>query len=111
MSHQDYGDGRTIVYKMVTKEEGGRLVSLMEIGKRQVEYKPGEVSYPATGGVLYARDSREVSLEAVQRYKSSSIPNAELWTAEATGVNPTPYYTIVGCQSLKLLEIIFPKNS
>jgi len=34
-----------IVYKMVTREQDGRLVSLMEKGKRQMEYRPGEVTY------------------------------------------------------------------
>ena len=96
-----------IVFKMVTKEKDGRLVSLMETGKRQIEYKPGEFSYPPVG-VLYARDSKEVALEAVKRYISAYIPTAELWEAEATGVNPTPYATIVGCQSLKLLKKIYP---
>jgi hypothetical protein len=31
-----------IVYEMVTKEQDGRLVSLMEKGKRQIEYRLGE---------------------------------------------------------------------
>ena len=92
---------------MVTREKGGRLVSLMETGKRQIEYKPGESSY-APVGVLYARDSREAALEAVKTYISTSIPTAELWEAEATDVNPTSWATIVGCQSLKLLNKIYP---
>jgi len=96
-----------IVFKMVTKEKDGRLVSLMEKGKRQIGYKPGEFSY-APIGVLYARDSREAALEAVKTYISTSIPTAELWEAEATGVSPTPWPTIVGCQSLKLLKKIYP---
>ena len=95
-----------IVFKMVTREKDGRLVSLMETGKRQIEYKLGEFSYPPIG-VLYARDSREVALEAVQTYISTSIPTAELWEAEATGVSSTPWPTIVGCQSLKLLTKIY----
>ena len=98
-----------IVYKMVTREKDDRLVSLMEKGKKQVEYKPGKFSYP-TIGVLYARDSLETAREAVQSYRSNSIPNAELWEAEATGVSPTPYHTIVGCQSLRLLKKIYPKE-
>jgi hypothetical protein len=99
-----------IVFKMVTKEKDGRLVSLMETGKRQIEYKPGEFSY-APAGVLYARNSREVALEAVKRYIATSIPAAELWEAEATGVSPTYYNTIVGCQSLKLIKKIYPIES
>jgi hypothetical protein len=96
-----------IVFKLVTKEDG-RLVSLMEKGKRQVEYKPGEVSYPSIG-VLYARDSKEASLEAAKRYMSSgAIPFVELWEAEATEVEYTSYPTIVCCKSLKLLKKIFP---
>ena len=38
-----------IVYKMVTREQNGRLVSLMEKGKRQIAYRPGEVAYPPVG--------------------------------------------------------------
>jgi len=98
-----------IVYKMVTKEKDGRLVSLMETGNRQIEYKPGEFSYPPVG-VLYARDTREVALEAVKRYISTSIPTAELWEAEATGVSATSCATIVGCQSLKLIKKVYPKE-
>ena len=99
-----------IVYKLVTKEKDGRLVSLMEKGKRQVEYKPGEVSYPSIG-VLYARDSRKAAIEAAQTYMSSgTIADVELWEAEATEVSPTPYSTIVGCKSLKLLRKIYPRN-
>jgi|GEM_PF-2247545 len=96
-----------IVFKMVTREKDGRLVSLMETGNRQIEYKPGEFSYPPVG-VLYARDSREAALEAVKTYISTSIPTAELWEAEATEVSPTSYTTIVGCQGLKLLKKIYP---
>ena len=99
-----------IVFKMVTKEKDGRLVSLMETGPRQIEYRPGEFSYPPVG-VLFARDSREAALEAVKRYIATNIPTAELWEAEATEVNPTPYATIVGCQSLKLLKKIYPPAS
>ena len=99
-----------IVFKMVTKAKDGRLVSLMETGNKQVEYKPGECSYPAVG-VLFARDSLEAALEAVKTYISTSIPNAELWEAEATGVSPTSYATIVGCQSLKLIKKIYPIES
>jgi hypothetical protein len=40
-----------------------------------------------------------------------SGPNIELWIAEATEVTPTPYASIVGCKSLKLLEKIAPKTS
>ena len=97
----------TIVFKMVNREKDGRLVSLMETGKRQIEYKPGITSY-APVGVLYARDSREVVLEAVKNYIRTSIPDAELWEAEATGVTPTNYDTIVGCRSLKLMKKIYP---
>jgi len=96
-----------LVFKMVIRDKDGRLFSLMETGNRRIEYKPGEFSYPPVG-VLYARDSREPALEAVKTYISTSIPNAELWEAEATGVSPTSYATIVGCQSLKLLKKIYP---
>lgn len=99
-----------IVFKMVTKEKDGKLVSLMEAGSRQIEYAPGEFSYPPIG-VLYARDSREAALEAVKTYISTSIPTAELWEAEATGVTPTFHDTIVECQSLKLLKKIYPMES
>ena len=96
-----------VVFKMVTKEDDGRLVSLMETGTRQIEYKPGEFSY-APVGVLYARDSREAALEAVKMYISTSIPTAELWEAEATNVTSTSWATIVGCKSLKLIKKIYP---
>ena len=96
-----------IVFKMVTRESDGRLVSLMEKGPRQIEYVPGVFSY-APVGVLYARDSREVSLQAAKGYQAGDIPTVELWEAEATGVTPTPWSTIVGCKSLKLLRKIYP---
>lgn len=96
-----------IVFKMVTRAEDGRLFSLMETGIRRVEYTPGKASYPAAG-VLYARDSREAAMAAVKNYIASSIPQAELWEAEATGVARTGYDTIVGCQSLVLLKKIYP---
>jgi len=96
-----------IVYKMVTRQKDGRLVSLMEKGKKQIEYRPGEVSYPPIG-VLYARDSLEAALQAVKGYKAGDIPNAELWEAEATGVSDIGYDTIVGCASLKLVKKLYP---
>jgi hypothetical protein len=96
-----------LVYKMVNKERDGRLVSLMETGAKQIEYRPGEVSY-APVGVLYARDSREVALAAAKDYQAGDIPNVELWEAEATGVVKTPYPTIVGCKSLKLMKKVYP---
>jgi len=93
-----------IVYKLVTREEDhGRLVSLMEKGEKQVEYKVGKAAYPAIG-VLYAFDSPEGARPWM------SGPNIELWIAEATEVTPTPYASIVGCKSLKLLEKIAPKT-
>ena len=98
---------RMIVYKMVTREQDGRLVSLMEKGKRQIEYRPGEASYPPVG-ILYARDSLEAALQAVKEYKAGEIPTAELWEAEATGVNDIGYATIVGCASLKLVKKLYP---
>ncbi len=96
-----------IVYKMVTKEKDGRLVSLMEKGQRQIEYPPGQVVY-APVGVLYARDSLEAALQAVKEYKAGNIPTAELWEAEATGVTDIGYATIVGCASLKLIKKLYP---
>ena len=96
-----------IVYKMVTREQDGRLVSLMEKGKRQMEYRPGEVTYPPVG-ILYARDSLEAALQAVKKYKAGEIQTAELWEAEATGVTDIGYSTIVGCASLKLLRKLYP---
>jgi hypothetical protein len=106
------GDKETtmIVYKMVTKEQDGRLVSLMEKGKRQMEYRPGEVTYPPVG-ILYARDSLEAALQAIKEYKAGQIPTAELWEAEATGVTDIGYSTIVGCASLKLLRKLYPIES
>ncbi len=97
-----------IVYKMVTREEDGRLVSLMEKGKRQMEYHPGEVTYPPVG-ILYARDSQEAALQAVKGYIAGDVPTAELWEAEATGVTDIGYDTIVGCASLKLLKKLYPQ--
>jgi hypothetical protein len=94
-----------IVYKLVTREDHGRLVSLMEKGDKQVEYKVGKAAYPATGGVLYAFDSPE----GARPWMSGS--NIELWIAEATQVTPTPYASIVGCKSLKLVEKIAAKSS
>ena len=99
-----------IVYKMVTKKPDGRLVSLMETGKREIEYLPGEVAYPPAG-ILYARDSREAALQAVKKYKAGDIPTAELWEAEATGVTDIGYDTIVGCASLKLVKKLYPIES
>jgi hypothetical protein len=96
-----------IVYKMVTREQDGRLVSLMEKGKRQMEYRAGEVTYPPAG-ILYARNSLEAALQAVKGYISADIPTAELWEAEATGVTDIGYDTIVGCASLKLLRKLYP---
>ncbi len=96
-----------IVYKMVTKLSDGRLVSLMETGKRQIEYRVGEVAYPPVG-ILYARDSLDAALRAVKEYMAGEIPTAELWEAEATGVKRTGYETIVGCASLKLLKKLYP---
>ena len=96
-----------IVYKMVTKEKDGRLVSLMEKGKRQIAYWPGEVTYPPVG-ILYARDSLEAALQAVKEYRAGEIPTAELWEAEATGVSDIGYSTIVGCASLKLIKKLYP---
>ena len=93
-----------IVYKLVTRENDGRLVSLMEKGNKQVEYRVGEVAYPEVG-VLYAFDCPEGARPWM------SGPNVELWIAEATDVTPTPYPSIVGCKGLKLLEKISPKNS
>jgi hypothetical protein len=106
------GDKETtmIVYKMVTKEQDGRLVSLMEKGKRQIEYRPGEVAYPPVG-ILYARDSLEAALQAVKEYKAGQIATAELWEAEATGVTDIGYSTIVGCASLRLVKKLFPIGS
>ena len=103
------GDSETtmIVYKMVTKEPDGRLVSLMEKGRRQIEYRPGEVAYPPVG-ILYARDSLEAALQAVKDYMAGEIPTAELWEAEATGVTDIGYSTIVGCASLKLVKKLYP---
>jgi hypothetical protein len=103
------GDSETtmIVYKMVTKEPDGRLVSLMEKGRRQIEYRPGEVAYPPAG-ILYARDSLEAALQAVKNYMAGEIPTAELWEAEATGVTDIGYSTIVGCASLKLVKKLYP---
>jgi hypothetical protein len=98
----------TIVYKMVAKEQDGRLVSLMEKGKRQMEYRPGEVTYPPVG-ILYARDSLGAALQAVKGYIAGEIPTAELWEAEAAGVTDIGYDTIVGCASLKLLRKLYPK--
>jgi len=99
-----------IVYKMVTREQDGRLVSLMEKGKRQMEYRPGEVTYPPVG-ILYARDSLEAALQAIKEYKTGQIPTAELWEAEATGVTDIGYSTIVGCASLKLVKKLYPIES
>ena len=109
-SYQGDKETAMIVYKMVTKEQDGRLVSLMEKGKRQIAYRPGEVVY-APVGVLYARDSLEAALQAVKGYKSGDIPNAELWEAEATGVSDIGYSTIVGCASLKLVKKLYPIES
>lgn len=99
-----------IVYKMVTKEQDGRLVSLMEKGNRQIEYRPGAVAYPPVG-ILYARDSLEAALQAVKEYRAGEIPTAELWEAEATGVTDVGYSTIVGCASLKLVKKLYPIKS
>jgi hypothetical protein len=99
-----------IVYKMVTKEQDGRLVSLMEKGIRQIEYRPGEVAYPPIG-ILYARDSLEAAMQAVKEYRANDIPTAELWEAEATGVADIGYSTIVGCASLKLVKKLYPIES
>jgi len=96
-----------VVYKMVAREHDGRLVSLMEKGKRQMEYRPGEVTYPPVG-ILYARDSLEAALQAIKEYKAGEIPAAELWEADATGVTDIGYSTIVGCASLKLLRKLYP---
>jgi hypothetical protein len=96
-----------IVYKMVTKGTDGRLVSLMEKGRKQMEYPPGAIVYPPVG-ILYARNSREVALQAVKNYIAGDIPEAELWEAEATGVTDIGYDTIVGCASLKLVKKLYP---
>ena len=96
-----------IVYKMVTRGLDGRLVSLMEKGIRQIEYRPGEIAYPPAG-VLYARNSLAAALQAVKGYQAGEIPTAELWEAEATGVTDIGYDTIVGCASLKLVKKIYP---
>ena len=93
-----------IVYKLVIREKDGRLLSLMEKGVKQVEYKPKEVSYPSIG-VLYAFNSPE----GAKVWMTNQ--NIELWEAEATGVTPTAYSTIVGCKSLKLLRKISVKQS
>ena len=92
-----------IVYKLVTREEGGRRVSLMASGKNQIEYRVGEASHPPVG-VLYAFDSPK----AAQVWMTA--PDVELWIAEATEVAPTPYSGIVGCKSLKILEKISQGN-
>jgi len=105
--HPGQKETSMIVYKMVSKEKDGRLVSLMEKGKRQIEYWPGEVTYPPVG-ILYARDSLEAALQAVKDYRAGEIPTAELWEAEATGVSDIGYSTIVGCASLKLLKKLYP---
>ena len=109
-AYPDHQKITMIVYKMVTQEQDGRLVSLMEKGKRQIEYWPGEVAYPPIG-VLYARDSLEAALQAVKEYRAGEIPTAELWEAEATGVTDTGYSTIVGCASLKLVKKLYPLES
>ena len=96
-----------IVYKMVTKVTDGRLVSLMEKGKKQIEYPPGTVVYPPVG-ILYARNSLATALHAVKSYIAGDIPEAELWEAEATGVTDIGYDTIVGCESLKLVKKLYP---
>jgi hypothetical protein len=99
-----------IVYKMVTKGTNGRLVSLMEKGRKQIEYPPGVIVYPPVG-ILYARDSLVVALQAVKTYIAGDIPKAELWEAEATGVTDIGYDTIVGCASLKLIKKLYPIES
>ena len=107
---RDDKEATMVVYKMVTREHDGRLVSLMEKGQRQMEYRPGEVTYPPVG-VLYARNSLEAALQAVKEYKAGKIPTAELWEAEATGVTDIGYSTIVGCASLKLVKKLYPIES
>ena len=52
----------------VTREQDGQLACLTEKGKRPIECRPGEVTYPPVG-ILYIRDSLEAALQAAKEYK------------------------------------------